>query len=131
MKNIAPEELKSVLSKVIPSVYPYWVMLSNGTFIVLETEVASKRNDLRKWINELLSEFERYKLTVFTFIEDIVHLGGIGWIVTNRYGAYTFVHSSEFKEDEPSELAISVKGCLNFFRDCSEKEIIHIEVPQD
>jgi hypothetical protein len=129
MKNIAPEELKSVLSKVIPSVYPYWVMLSNGTFIVLETEIASTRKDLKKWVNELLSEFERYKLTVFAFIEDIVHIGGIGWIVTNRYGAYTFVHSSEFNEAEPSELAISVKGCLNFFRDCTEKEIIHIEAP--
>jgi hypothetical protein len=49
MKNIAPEELKSVLSKVIPSVYPYWVMLSNGTFIVLETEIASKRKEVYQW----------------------------------------------------------------------------------
>jgi hypothetical protein len=126
------EELKIMLNKVIPKQHPYWVLLSNGTFLVLDSVVASKQKDLKTWAFDLLRELEEYKLTVFAFVDDIVHVSDFGgWIVTNRYGAYTYVHSSEFKEPDPSELAISVKGCFKFMEDCSQKHIIHINAPQN
>ena len=130
-KNIK-EKLKSIIGGVIPKKYPYWLLLSNGNFLVLEEAAASKQHDIKKWAIELLKELEEYKLTVFTYLEDIIHVTEYsGWIVTNRFGAYTFVHESEFLEKDPSELAISVKGCFKFMEDCSSKEIIYINTPQN
>jgi ABC-type Mn2+/Zn2+ transport system ATPase subunit len=124
------EELKSVLKNVIPKQYPYWVLLSNGTFLVLDSAVAAIQKDIKSWTLELLRELETHKLTVFAFVDDIVHVSDCGgWIVTNRYGAYTYVHNNEFSEPDPSELAISVKGCIKFMQDCIDKEIMHIEFP--
>ncbi len=130
--NKEVEQLKKIVSEVIPSKHHYWVLLSNGTFLVLDERIASKQGDLKKWLTELLRELEGHKLTVFAFLEDVVHLTEYcGWIVTNRYGAYTYVHQSEFSESEPSELAISVRGCFKFMEDCSEKRIVHINTPME
>lgn len=131
MKTIDNEELKMIVKSIIPTKYPFWILLSNGTFLVLEEDIAMKQRNLKKWATELLEELHEQRLTVFAFVDDIVCVPDFGgWIVTNRYGAYTYVHPSEFSDADPSELAISVKGCYKFQQDCAEKNFLHLQAPR-
>ncbi len=130
MNNVNKILLKSIVKSVIPKENPYWILLSNGTFIVLEVSLAAKQSDLKLFAETLLDEIESQRLTVYAYVEDIISVADFGgWVVVSPFGAYTYVHPSELSDPEPSDLAISVKASLKFMDDCQEKDIVYINTP--
>ena len=113
MLNLEKDILIQTVKSIVQGKFPQWVLFRNGTYILFEPTQLYNISELKHVASAQLNEHGDY-------------LGG--WVVPFplNSGIYTFIHSSEFEDIEPSELAISVLGRNKCLSDYEQEEILYI-----
>ncbi len=99
---LQPAQLAGQITQAVNSMYPNWVLLENGTYIVFDDQgnipdMATKALDLLEKYRPKNEEdsYWMYSISNLTNID--------GWSVYgNGYGIYTYVYPSEMLKDNPS-----------------------------
>ncbi len=125
------EALIKVIKKITSNRFPQWVLFSQGTYVLFDEPLNFDSPTLENMALLLLQEQGRRLERVHTYCgAGIISIEELqGWIVSCPFnsGFYTFVHSSEFEDPEPSEIALSVQSRNKCLRDCELGEVMHVQ----
>lgn len=131
MITLKKEALVFSVQQAINNKFSNWVLFRNGTYIVFDPKNIANKNELRYLATMQIDKQTKVLQRIFTFCnaEVFPHKELNGWVVpcSISNGIFTFVHLSEFDEEDPSELAISVLSRYKNQDDFEHGEIIHVQ----
>jgi hypothetical protein len=132
MTTLKKEALVFSVQQAINNKFPNWVLFRNGTYIVFDKNNRSSKNELKYLATLQIDQQTKLLQHILTFCNATVFPFDDlnGWVVpcTINSAIFTFIHASEFDEEAPSELAISVLSRYKNQDDFERGEIIHVEV---
>jgi len=133
MIQLNQEQIISVVQKITKRKNDYWVLFKNGTFVLIDYPKSKNPIELKHLAFNILSENALLLQRILTFCNDeVIFVDNIdGWVVPSpiQPGIFTFIHRSEFEEESPSELAVSVLGRTKCLRDYDMEQILYVNCP--
>lgn len=99
---LGPAQLAGQITQAVNSMYPNWILLKHGTYIVFDDQ--STIPNMPTKALEMLEQYRPKNKEDSYWMYSISNLSNIdGWSVYgNGYGIYTYVYPNEMLHDNPS-----------------------------
>lgn len=123
---LTPAQLAAQVSQAVNPIYPNWILLANGSYIVFDDP-----SEMPNLVEESLTLLEQHRPKTVEdgyWMYSISNLVNIeGWSVYgNGYGIYTYVHPSELKEANPAMTTVAAFAKAKRALDEATPQVIYV-----